>query len=169
MALGEFGFKVIPENPLEWERFFNNITVAPDADTVTQATIAADAVTSEAIADNAVTFDALQDLSADVLIGRLTTGGSAQELTAAQAAALLQAALEALDRVYTGSVEFEGNIGFYNTTPIAQPSHVTDASTAHALNATFSDTEVEAALDALGSKINEVISVLETLGLKANV
>lgn len=36
----------------------------------------------------------------------------------------------------------------------------TNASTAHALNATFSDTEVEAALNALGSKINEIIAKL---------
>ncbi|GAA0586726.1 hypothetical protein ACFQH5_20215 [Halomonas salifodinae] len=38
---------------------------------------------------------------------------------------------------------------------------ITDASTAHALNATFSDTEVEAALDALGTKINTLIDALE--------
>jgi len=38
-------------------------------------------------------------------------------------------------------------------------THLTaDASTAHALNSTFSDTEVEAALDALGTKLNAVIA-----------
>jgi hypothetical protein len=40
-------------------------------------------------------------------------------------------------------------------------SAITAAVTAHALNATFSDTEVEAALNALGTKINEVITALE--------
>lgn len=44
-------------------------------------------------------------------------------------------------------------------------SHITDASTAHALNSTFSDTEVEAALNALGTKINSILVVLESHGL----
>ena len=38
---------------------------------------------------------------------------------------------------------------------------ITDAVVAHALNATFSDTEVEGALDALGVKINLIIDALE--------
>lgn len=38
---------------------------------------------------------------------------------------------------------------------------ITAASEAHALNATFSDTEVEAALNALGAKINLIITRLE--------
>lgn len=42
---------------------------------------------------------------------------------------------------------------------------VTDASVAHALNATFSDTEVEAALNALGTKINSILDILEAHGL----
>lgn len=42
-----------------------------------------------------------------------------------------------------------------------QSAAITDASVAHALNATFSDTEVEAALNALGGKINAVIAALE--------
>ena len=36
-----------------------------------------------------------------------------------------------------------------------------DASEAHALNSTFSDTEVEAALNALGVKINAIIDALK--------
>jgi hypothetical protein len=40
-------------------------------------------------------------------------------------------------------------------------AHITDASVAHALNSTFSDTEVEAALNALGGKINAILLVLE--------
>lgn len=38
-----------------------------------------------------------------------------------------------------------------------------DAATAHALNATFSDTEVEAALDALGTKINSLCTKLNDI------
>jgi hypothetical protein len=50
---------------------------------------------------------------------------------------------------------------------ITPGSAIADASEAHALNATFSDTEVEAALDALGAKINAVILALETAGILA--
>lgn len=50
----------------------------------------------------------------------------------------------------------------------AQASKITDASTAHALNATFSDTEVEAALNALGTKINAIIDALEGAGISAS-
>lgn len=42
---------------------------------------------------------------------------------------------------------------------------ITDASVAHALNATFSDTEVETALNALGTKLNLVLNVLRLNGL----
>ena len=45
---------------------------------------------------------------------------------------------------------------------------ITDASVAHALNATFSDTEVEAALNALGGKINSILAVLRTNGIIAS-
>lgn len=49
-----------------------------------------------------------------------------------------------------------------------QASHIADASTAHALNATFSDTEVEAALNALGTKINSILAALEGVGIVAS-
>lgn len=42
---------------------------------------------------------------------------------------------------------------------------IADASTAHALNSTFSDTEAEAALNALGTKINSILDILEAHGL----
>ena len=48
-----------------------------------------------------------------------------------------------------------------------QHANITDASVAHALNAIFSDTEVEAALNALGTKINLILDVLEEFGLMA--
>lgn len=59
----------------------------------------------------------------------------------------------------------QGNIGEMRkvldtlASPLSEGG-VADAETAHALNATFSDTEVEAALDALGAKINEIIAKL---------
>ncbi len=48
-----------------------------------------------------------------------------------------------------------------------QAAHLADASVAHALNATFSDTEVEDALNALGVKINSIIDALEAFGVLA--
>lgn len=39
-------------------------------------------------------------------------------------------------------------------------SAITNASTAHALNATFSDTEVEGALNTLGTKMNSILAAL---------
>lgn len=44
---------------------------------------------------------------------------------------------------------------------------ITNASVAHALNSTFSDTEAEAALNALGVKINAILAVLRTNGIIA--
>mgnify|MGYP000859561713 CR=1 FL=1 len=48
-----------------------------------------------------------------------------------------------------------------------QSAHIADAATGHALNATFSDTEVEAALNALGTKINAILTALEAFGVTA--
>lgn len=42
---------------------------------------------------------------------------------------------------------------------------ISDAVTAHDVNSTFSDTEVEEALDALGLTINAILDVLRTNGL----
>lgn len=51
--------------------------------------------------------------------------------------------------------------------PLIGPAqtHIADAVVAHDVNATFSDTEVEAALNALGVKINAILDVLEAHGL----
>lgn len=52
---------------------------------------------------------------------------------------------------------------------VPRQASVTDASTAHALSAVFVDTEVETALNNLGSKINTVISRLEAAGILVTV
>lgn len=49
-----------------------------------------------------------------------------------------------------------------------QASHIANASVAHDLNATFSDTEAEAALNALGGKINSILAALEGAGILAS-
>lgn len=50
----------------------------------------------------------------------------------------------------------------------AQGVAVADAVVAHALNATFSDTEVESALDAIGVQLNLIIARLEAAGIIAS-
>lgn len=66
--------------------------------------------------------------------------------------------LAALDAITDGGTIAVG-------TPV---SKITDASVAAALNSTFSDTEVEAALNALGSKINLIIDALEAFKISAS-
>ena len=58
-------------------------------------------------------------------------------------------------------------VALHGATPTVQSALIADASVAHALNSTFSDTEAEAALDALGGKINAIIDVLIAKGLIA--
>jgi hypothetical protein len=72
--------------------------------------------------------------------------------------------------VATRQAEAKANLGL----PVvvagaaAEATKITDASVAHALNATFSDTEVEAALNALGVKINLIIDALEAANISAS-
>lgn len=67
------------------------------------------------------------------------------------------------------SIETGGGDGVYlqrdggAVMKIAKGAAIANASTAHALNATFSDTEVEAALNALGTKVNEILARMRAL------
>lgn len=54
--------------------------------------------------------------------------------------------------------EIETSVGLDQTA-------IANASVAHALNASFSDTEVEAALNALGGKVNAIIAALVAAGI----
>ena len=45
--------------------------------------------------------------------------------------------------------------------------HIADASTSHALADVFDDEESEAALNALGTKINSILAALENAGILA--
>ena len=153
-------FVAIPKDLREWTRWTQAQVITSDDDTVT----------TSAIKDKAVTYAKIQDVTADRILGRLSTLGVVTELTATQLVTLLQAEgwVFAGTIEFDGSVRFDGNVGFYTTTPIAQPSNITDAVTAHALNPVFSDTEVESALDALGVKFNDLKdNVIEALGLSA--
>lgn len=56
------------------------------------------------------------------------------------------------------SLEDSGDVGFTNTA-------ITNASVAHALAGTFSNTAANAALDALGGKINSILTALRNNGI----
>lgn len=58
-----------------------------------------------------------------------------------------------------------GQVGGEVVHSLRQQPAPSDASTAHALSATFTDTEVEAALNALGAKINLLTSRLKAAGI----
>lgn len=49
-----------------------------------------------------------------------------------------------------------------------QATVISAAETSHALNATFSDTEVEAALNALGTKFNSLLAAIKAVGIVAS-
>lgn len=49
-----------------------------------------------------------------------------------------------------------------------QQAKVANAQTNHTINATFSNTEVKAALDALGTKINSLLAIVEAHGLMSD-
>lgn len=136
-------FVAIPKNLREWTKWCREQVLSADDDTVS----------TDTIQDEAVTYAKIQDVTADRILGRLTSAGVVSELTAAD----LVSILEAEGWAFAGVLTFPGNI----------QSNITDASVAHALNATFDDTEVEAALDALGTKINAVLTALDGFGVTA--
>lgn len=68
---------------------------------------------------------------------------------------------------YKVMVVDQTNAGAARVTTLTPEANIADAVVAHALNSTFSDTEVEAALNALGVKINAILDVLDAAGLTA--
>lgn len=140
-------FIAVPKDIREWTRWCRDQALSADDDTVA----------TETIQDEAVTYAKIQNVTADRILGRLTSAGVVTELTASDLVSILE----------SEKWSFTGDMGFFGAPAISQPANITDANVAHALNATFSDTEVEAALDALGGKINSVLSTLDSLGLTA--
>lgn len=65
---------------------------------------------------------------------------------------------EDVEQVITEHLEEEGNVGANNAA-------IANANVAHDLNSTFSDTEVETALNAHGTKINAILDVLRANGI----
>ncbi len=64
------------------------------------------------------------------------------------------------------AVVFDGVTG-KKVKALTAATHITDASTAASLNATFNHTEAETALNALGTKINTILDALEAAKIVA--
>lgn len=72
------------------------------------------------------------------------------------------------ETILFGSVESDGGFGFYDTSPPSvQPSHIDDAEETHSFGTGYDATELQNAMDALGGKINDILSVLEGYGMTA--
>ena len=127
--LGLRPFVAVPKDIREWTKWMRDQVLSADDDSVATVTIQ----------DEAVTYAKIQDVTADRILGRLTTDGVVTELTAAQVFAFI----------------------------ITQQADITDASVAHSLNPTFDNNDVEAKLDALGAKINLILDALDAVGITA--
>lgn len=68
---------------------------------------------------------------------------------------------------FTDTVTFSGDLGLYGAPAVSQPAAIADAETSHDIDSTFSDTEVEAALDAQGATINQILAALRSIGVIA--
>lgn len=81
----------------------------------------------------------------------------AEAIVTAVGTGKMPAELTALDSISAGATIASGTTA----------SAITAAEVAHDVNAVFSDTEVEAALDALGTKINSIIAALQAFNIVA--
>lgn len=59
------------------------------------------------------------------------------------------------------------SLGFFEVGPVSQPATTNIAEMAHALSGSYTQAEIEAALDSLGTCINQLKGTLEALGLQA--
>ncbi len=100
--------------------------------------------------DSKYGFDKISFIKSDTAFGAGDTEGQIRYDTS-----------EKMFKFYNGSAEKLLASG-------TQETHIADAETSHALNATFSDTEVEAALNALGTTINSILAALEAFGITAS-
>lgn len=92
--------------------------------------------------------------------------GNLQARNAADSAFVTFTALSLSANNITGN-DASGTFSVFAASPASQGAAVVDADVAHDVNATFSDTEVEAALDALGVKINTLLARERTFGFMA--
>ncbi len=73
------------------------------------------------------------------------------------------------DARIAGDLTHSGDaVGFFGVSPASQFSHVPSAETSHALSTSYDNTEIGAAMDVLGTKVNSILASLEGIGLHAD-
>lgn len=117
--------------------------------------------TSE-IQDGAVTLAKMADLVADRIIGRLSSTGAPQSLTAAQVVSLL----EAVAWVFGDTVKFSGNVGFYATAPVSQQA-VGSALSLSTVSGSGADATLNANFSAIQTLVNGIRTALRNYGLSS--
>ena len=118
----------------------------------------ADSVTTVQLQNEAVTYAKIQDVTADRILGRLTSAGVVSELTAAEVATLLQAAIEVLD------LAFSGDIGFHGEAASAQQSTPSTLSMT-TISGSGDDANINSNFAAIQSAVNALKTALDTKGL----
>ncbi len=145
-------FVAIPKDLREWTRWCRDQVLTADDDTVATATIQ----------DEAVTYAKIQDVTADRILGRLTSAGVVTELTAAQLVTLLQAE----GWTFGSTVQFDGNVGFYATTPVAQQTDPGSAAIS-TVSGSGDDATINTNFTNLDTAIDGIRTILNNLGLSA--
>jgi hypothetical protein len=123
-------------------------------------------VTTAAINDEAVTYAKIQEVAADVVLGRLSSAGVVQELTATQLAALQEAIHEAFDWVFTGDIQINGTVGFFSQTPAGVQTDP-GAPAILGISGTGQDAELNSNFGAIEIAINGLRDALNNLGITA--
>jgi hypothetical protein len=107
-----------------------------------------------------VTYAKLQEIAADRILGRLTTAGVVSELTPAQVAVLIQAAIEVLDLAFSGNIGFHGEAASGQQTTPSTVSPIT-------ISGSGDDANINSNFAALAAAVNAVKTALDTKGLTA--
>lgn len=110
--------------------------------------------------DGAVTLAKFQQMTANRLLGRLSTDGTLEQLTATQVASLLQAVAWA----FSSTVTFSGNVGFFGHAAVAQQSSPVTV-TNSTVSGTGDDATINSNFSALANSVNTIRTALLNLGL----
>ena len=165
-------FKVVPRNLRDWSRWFATLEVIPDDestgtdqiadDAITTTKVLNDAITTIKIPDEAVTLAKVQNITANRILGRLSGAGVVSELTAADLVGLL----EAEGWTFASTVQFDGNVGFYTTPPVAQQTDPGSA-TITTVSGSGDDATINTNFANVDTAIDGLRTALNNLGLTA--
>lgn len=143
-------FVAVPKDIREWTRWMRDQLVEPGDSTVSTATLQ----------DASVTYAKIQDIAADRILGRLTSSGVVSELTAADLVTLLQAE----GWTFGSTAQFDGNVGFFATTPVAQQTDPGSAAIT-AVAGSGDDATINTNFTNLDTAVDGIRTALNNLGL----